>query len=151
MTNFRLFQTERVCRQQYQIWWKWQKVIQTGRKHYGKRINCSLRAIYPFPAMFSKYLYCRHVKSRVCLGKGEASCVAFWARPGIQVCNIQEWTPRGYWYESLSSFFLGIDITGVITLWPQLLIIASTMVKWESSLAYCFTVVHLSVCLSAQT
>ena len=28
-TNFRLFQTERVCRRQFQIWWKWQKVIQT--------------------------------------------------------------------------------------------------------------------------
>ena len=25
-TNFRLFQNERVCRQQFQIWWKWQKV-----------------------------------------------------------------------------------------------------------------------------
>ena len=32
MTNFRLFQTERVCRRQFQIWRKWQKVIQMGRK-----------------------------------------------------------------------------------------------------------------------
>ena len=39
MTNFRLFQTERVCRQQFQIWEKWKKVIQTGRKHCGKRRN----------------------------------------------------------------------------------------------------------------
>ena len=36
MTNFRLFQTERVCRRQVQIWQKWQKVIQTGRKHWEK-------------------------------------------------------------------------------------------------------------------
>ena len=43
-TNFRLFQTERVCRRQFQIWWKWQQVIQTGRKHCGKRRNCSLWA-----------------------------------------------------------------------------------------------------------
>ena len=35
------FQTERVCRQQFQIRRKWQKVIQTGRKHSGKRRNCS--------------------------------------------------------------------------------------------------------------
>ena len=34
-TNFRLFQTERVCRWQFQIWWKWKKVLQTGRKHCG--------------------------------------------------------------------------------------------------------------------
>ena len=40
--NFRLFQTERVCRQQFQILQKMQKVIQMGRKHSGKRRNCSL-------------------------------------------------------------------------------------------------------------
>ena len=38
-TNFRLFQTERVCRRQFQIWRKWKKVILTGRKHCGKRRN----------------------------------------------------------------------------------------------------------------
>ena len=53
-TNFRLFQTERVCRRQFQIWRKWQKVIQTGRKHCGKRRNCSSRAISAFPTVFSK-------------------------------------------------------------------------------------------------
>ena len=47
-----------------------QTVLQTGRKHCGKRRNCSLRAISPFPAAFSKDLYCRHVKTRACLGKG---------------------------------------------------------------------------------
>ena len=47
-TNFRLFQTERVCRWQFQIWWQFQKVLQIGRKHLGKRRNCSLRAISPF-------------------------------------------------------------------------------------------------------
>ena len=41
-----------------------------GRKHCGKRRNCSLRAISPFPTVFSKDLYCRLVKTRACLGKG---------------------------------------------------------------------------------
>ena len=41
-----------------------------GRKHCGKRRNCSLRAISPFPTAFSEDLYCRHVKTRACLGKG---------------------------------------------------------------------------------
>ena len=49
---------------------KWQKVLQKGRKHCGKRRNCSLRAISPFPTVFSNDLYCRHVKTRACLGKG---------------------------------------------------------------------------------
>ena len=40
-----------------------------GRKHCGKRRNCSLRAISPFPTVFSKALYCRHVKTRACLGQ----------------------------------------------------------------------------------
>ena len=70
MTNFGPFQTERGCRQQFQISWKWKKVLRTGRKHCGKRRNCSLRAISPFPTEFSKYLHCRHVKTRACLGKG---------------------------------------------------------------------------------
>ena len=35
---------------------------QNGLKHYGKKENCSLRAISPFPSVFSKDLYCRHVK-----------------------------------------------------------------------------------------
>ena len=66
--NFRRFQTERVCRQQFQIWWKWQKVIQAGKKHCGKRRNCSLRAISPFPTVFSKGLFPRGVKRRHCAG-----------------------------------------------------------------------------------
>ena len=40
-----------------------------GRKHCGKRRTCLLRAISPFPTVFSKDLYRRHVKSRACLGK----------------------------------------------------------------------------------
>ena len=70
-TKFRLFQIEGISRQQFQIWYKWQKVHKTGRKHSGKRRNCSLRAISPFPTVFSKHLCCRHVKTRACLGKGE--------------------------------------------------------------------------------
>ena len=36
----------------------------------GKRRNCSSRAISPFPTVLSKGLYCKHVKTRACLGKG---------------------------------------------------------------------------------
>ena len=50
--NFRLFQTERVCRRQFQIKWERREDLKTGRKHCGKRRNCSLRAISPFPTLF---------------------------------------------------------------------------------------------------
>ena len=43
---------------------------QRGRIHCGKRRNCLLRAISPFHTVCSKDLYCRHVKTRACLGKG---------------------------------------------------------------------------------
>ena len=76
MTNCRLFQTVRVCRWQFQIWRKWQNVIQMGRKHCGKRRNCSLRAISPFPTVFSKGLFPRGVKRRHCVGMGQ-TC-SFW-------------------------------------------------------------------------
>ena len=72
-TNFRLFLTERVCRWQFWIWQKWQKVLQMGGKHCGKRRNCLPRAISPFPALFSKDLYCIYVKTRVCLGNAYAT------------------------------------------------------------------------------
>ena len=49
---------------------KWQKVIQTGRKHCGKRKNCLLRAISPFPTVFSKGLFPRGVKRYHCVGMG---------------------------------------------------------------------------------
>ena len=33
----RLFQTQRVCRWKVQTWWKWQRFLQAGRKHCGKK------------------------------------------------------------------------------------------------------------------
>ena len=36
---------------------KLQKVIQTSGKYCGKRRNCSLQAISPFPTVFSKGLF----------------------------------------------------------------------------------------------
>ena len=53
-TNFRLFQIERVCRRKFGICWIRQKVLLKGRKHCGKRRNCSLWAISHFPSVFSK-------------------------------------------------------------------------------------------------
>ena len=41
----------------------------TGRKHVEKgKIACQ-KQISPFPAVLSKVFYCRHVKTRACLGK----------------------------------------------------------------------------------
>ena len=47
-----------------------QKFFKQVENTVGKRRNCSLRAISPFPKVFSKHLYCRHVKISACLGKG---------------------------------------------------------------------------------
>ena len=68
-TNFRLFQTERVCRRNLNLM-KMEESSPKSRKHCGKSRNCSLRAISTFPAVFSKDLYCRHVKTRACLAEG---------------------------------------------------------------------------------
>ena len=54
--NFRLFQIQRACRQQFQIRLKWQKFLQTGRKHCGRRRNCSLGANSPFLTVFKRPL-----------------------------------------------------------------------------------------------
>ena len=39
------------------------KFFKRLKKHCGKRRNCSLRAISPFPTLFSNGLYGRHVKT----------------------------------------------------------------------------------------
>ena len=69
-TNFRRSQTERVCRRNF-------KFNENGRKNspygkrtlWGKRRNCSLRAISPVFTVFSKHLTSGHVKIMACLGK----------------------------------------------------------------------------------
>ena len=40
------------------IWTNWDTTICLSRKHRRKRQNCSLRAIVPFPTMFSKAVCC---------------------------------------------------------------------------------------------
>ena len=51
-TNFR--PNWKSCRWQLKILWKWQQILQKGRKHFGKRRNCLIWAISPFPTMFLK-------------------------------------------------------------------------------------------------
>ena len=45
------------------------KLLQMSKKDCGKRRNCSIWAISPFSKVFSKDLYSRHVKTRVCFYK----------------------------------------------------------------------------------
>ena len=85
-TNFRLFQTERVCRRQFQIWWKWQKVIQTGRKHGGKRRNCSLRAIFSFSQCFQRLVSQGHQEELLC-GNGLKTEIIIWATFTLSSAN----------------------------------------------------------------
>ena len=80
MTNFRLFQLKEFADDNFKFDKndrKYNKRVENivgkgeiARKHCGKRRNCSLRAISPFPTVFSKDLYSRHVKTMACLGKG---------------------------------------------------------------------------------
>ena len=54
-TKFRLFQSERVCRRQFQIRRKWKKIIQTGRKHsVGKGEIARYEQFLLFPQCFQK-------------------------------------------------------------------------------------------------
>ena len=69
-TNFKLFQTERVCRRQFKISSKWQKVLQMGGKPAGKGEIARYEQFLLFPQCFQKDLYCRHVKPRACSQKG---------------------------------------------------------------------------------
>ena len=65
--NFRLFQ--KFADDNFELDENGEKVLQKGGKHCGKWKYCSLQAISPFPIVFSKDLYNRHIKTRACLGK----------------------------------------------------------------------------------
>ena len=41
-----------------------------GQKTLWEKEKLLERAISPFPTVFSGDMYCRHVKTRACLGKG---------------------------------------------------------------------------------
>ena len=68
MSNSRLFQTKRVCRQHFS------DLIKIAEIKLSKWVenttgNCSKRVISPFPTVFSKDLYWRHVKNQELFGK----------------------------------------------------------------------------------
>ena len=73
MTNFKCFQTERVCRRQFNF-------DENGRK-FSKRVENTVEKgkiacheqFLLFP-VFSKDLYYRHKKTRTCLGKSQDAC-----------------------------------------------------------------------------
>ena len=76
-TKYRLFLTERLCRWQFQIWWKWQKALQTGRLHCGKRRNCSNEQFLLFLQCFQIPLLETH-KTKACLGKDLSFTTQLW-------------------------------------------------------------------------
>ena len=65
-TNFRLFQTERVCRRQFQIWRKWQKVIQMGRKHWEKEKLLVMSNFSFSPSVFKRLVSKGHQMVLLC-------------------------------------------------------------------------------------
>ena len=67
MTNFRHFQTEKSLQMTTSNLIKMAESSPNGWKKLSERRNCSLGAISPFLTVFSKDLYCRHVKTKACL------------------------------------------------------------------------------------
>ena len=69
MTNFRLFQTERVCRRQFQILRKWQKALQMGSKHW-KKEKLLYTSDFSFSHSVLKRLVLQTCKNQALFGKG---------------------------------------------------------------------------------
>ena len=66
-TNFRLFQTERVCRRQFHIRRKGQKVIQTVRKHCGKKEKLLVTSNFSFShSVFKRLVSQGRQKASLC-------------------------------------------------------------------------------------
>ena len=67
--NFRLLQLESICRQQNECDSKFGSSFGMKRKQCGKRRKCCLPAFSLFPAILSKVLFVRVVKSQDCVVK----------------------------------------------------------------------------------
>ena len=68
--NFRLFQTERLCRRQFQIWWKWKKVLQTGRKKLLEKEKLLVLSNFFFFCSVFKRLVLQSRENQGLFGKG---------------------------------------------------------------------------------
>ena len=69
MTDFRLFQNESLQTTISSLT-KMAESYPNGRKHSGKRRNCLLRAISPFPTVFSKKLVSQGRQKVLLCGNG---------------------------------------------------------------------------------
>ena len=66
-TNFRLFQIEGLCRQQFQIWRKWLKVIQTGSKTLWEKEKLLVTSNFSFSrSAFKRLVSQGHQKGSLC-------------------------------------------------------------------------------------
>ena len=68
-TNFRFFQTKRLCRRQFQIYQKWQRVLQAGKNTVRKGEIARYEHFFLFPQYFQK-ISTETREIRACLGKG---------------------------------------------------------------------------------
>ena len=68
-TNFRLFQTQVFSDDNFEPYENGRKFSERIEKHCGKRRNCSLRTISPFPIVFSR-LVLQTRKKQGLFGKG---------------------------------------------------------------------------------
>ena len=69
MTNFLLFQAERLCKQQFKYDGNGRKFSKTVENTVGKGEIARCEQFLLFPMCFQD-LYCRHEKTTACLGKG---------------------------------------------------------------------------------
>ena len=70
MTNFKHFWTERDCRRQFQIWWKWQKILQMCRKTLWEKEKLLVTSNFSFYDSVFKILVLQTCKSQGLFGNG---------------------------------------------------------------------------------
>ena len=68
--KFQTFQTQRLCRRQLWIWWKWQNVLQKGRKQCGKKEKLVYTSNFSFSHNVFKRLVLQTCKNKGLFGEG---------------------------------------------------------------------------------
>ena len=95
-TNFRLFHAERVSRRQYQIWWKWLKVLQMGRKTLCEKEKLLILSNFFFSQSVFKLIVLQTRKNNGLFGN---LLILSQTSPGFYVSEVQifrnAWLPSG--------------------------------------------------------
>ena len=111
---------ERVCRRQFQIWWKWQKVLQMGKKTLWEKEKLLITSNFSFSHSVFKRLVPHTRKIQGLFGKGLNNFICHLQILQIRTSIQARLLVKGVWLPGISSYFiLYLNSTSILNSFPH--------------------------------